>query len=202
MLTLKLKLIIKKYLKMKKLNTLKSIKLLAILFVSTIVMTSCSDDHDHDHDHEGELITTVSYTLTNGNDVVTLTFQDTDGDGPNLPSTTISGPLTANTTYTGLVQLLNETTSPAENITNEVQQEGDEHEFFYVSTVSGLTITKTDTDGNGNPLGISTSLSTGTAGSGSITVILKHEPTKPNNGTAAGAGGSTDVEVTFNVTVQ
>ena len=187
---------------MKKLNILKSIKLLAILFVSTIVMTSCSDDHDHDHDHEGELITTVSYTLTNGNDVVTLTFQDTDGDGPNLPTTTISGPLTTNTTYTGLVQLLNETTSPAENITNEVQQEGDEHEFFYVSTVSGLTITKTDTDGNGNPLGISTSLSTGTAGSGSITVILKHEPTKPNNGTAAGAGGSTDVEVTFNVTVQ
>lgn len=202
MLTLKLKLIIKKYLKMKKLNTLKSIKLLAILFVSTIVMTSCSDDHDHDHDHEGELITTVSYTLTNGNDVVTLTFQDTDGDGPNLPTTTISGPLTANTTYTGLVQLLNETTSPAENITNEVQQEGDEHEFFYVSTVSGLTITKTDTDDNGNPLGIATSLSTGTAGSGSITVILKHEPTKPNNGTVAGAGGSTDVEVTFNVTVQ
>ena len=43
---------------------------------------------------------------------------------------------------------------------------------------------------------------TGAAGTGTVTIVLKHEPTKPNNGTAAGAGGSIDVEVTFPITVQ
>ena len=84
----------------------------------------------------------------------------------------------------------------------EIEEEDDEHEFFFTSSVSGLTISKTDTDGNGNPLGLETSITSGAAGSGSITVVLKHEPTKPNDGTSASAGGSTDIEVTFNVTVE
>lgn len=188
---------------MKITNTTKITKLLAILFISALTFTACSDDdhEEEDHDHEEELITTVNYTLTNGNDVITLTFSDPDGEGGNDGTYTISGPLTASTTYTGAIELLNESESPAEDITEEVKAEGDEHEFFYTTTVSGLTIEKTDTDGV-NPLGIETSVTTGSAETGTITVILKHEPTKPNDGTSTGAGGSTDVEVTFTVTVQ
>jgi hypothetical protein len=183
---------------------MKTIKLLSVLFIATLTFTSCSEDHDDDHDHgsEEELITTVNYTLTNGSDVVTLTFSDADGEGGNDGTYSVSGPLTSNTTYTGVIELLNETDSPAEDITEEVIAEADEHEFFYTSSVSGLTIEKTDTDSNGNPLGIETSLTTGSNGAGTLTIILKHEPTKPNNGTASNAGGSTDVEVIFNVTVQ
>lgn len=184
---------------------MKTIKLLAILFVSALTFSACSeDDHDHDddHDHEEELITTVKYTLTNGTDIVTLTFSDPDGEGGNDGSYNVSGPLTSNTTYTGVIELLNETESPAEDITEEVKEEGDEHEFFYTTDITGLTITKTDVDANNNPLGIETDVMTATAGTGVITVVLKHEPTKPNDGTADGANGSTDVEVTFNVTVQ
>lgn len=184
-------------------KTLHTIKLITILFISSLLLYSCSDDHDEEgHDHEEELITTVTYTLTNGSDIVTLTFQDLDGEGGSDGTTTVSKPLTANTTYTGSIQLLNETESPAENITTEVQEEGNEHEFFYSSSFADVLITKTDTDMNGNPLGIETSLTAGNAGSGTLTILLKHEPTKPNNGTSAEAGGSTDVEVTFSIEIQ
>lgn len=189
-----------------KLKTMKTIKLLALLFISSLAIGCSSDDdgHDDDHDSEEELITTVIYTLTNNADsadVVTLTFTDLDGEGGADGTYIISGPLTASATYSGSIMLLNATENPAEDITEEVKDEADEHEFFYSNT-SGLTITKTDVDGDGNPLGIETTVNTGDVGTGTITVVLKHEPTKPNDGTAAGAGGSTDVEVFYSVEVQ
>lgn len=188
---------------MKITNTIKITKLLAILFISVFTFTACSDDDDDDHDpdSEEELITTVNYTLTNGSDVVTLKFSDPDGDGAIEPVYEVSGDLTANSTYTGMIELLNETESPAEDITEEVKEEADEHEFFYTSNISGLAITKTDADGNGNPLGVETSLITAGAGSGTLTIVLKHEPTKPNDGSSSSARGSTDVEITFDVTI-
>ena len=184
-------------------KTLHSIKLIALLFISSILLSSCSDNHeDDDHDHEEELITTVTYTLSNGADIVTLKFQDLTGGSIEDATYDVSGPLTANTTYTGSIQLLNETESPAEDITEEVQEEADEHEFFYASSVAGVSITKTDMDSNGNPIGIGTALTAGNAGTGTLTIILKHEPTKPNNGSSDAAGGSTDVEVSFLIEVQ
>jgi len=183
-------------------NTIKTTKLLAILFISALTFTACSEDDHDDHGHEEELITTVNYTLTNGNDVTTLTFSDPDGEGGNDPTYSVSNNLAANTTYVGQIELLNETESPAEDITDEIREEDDEHEFFYTTSVSGLTVEKTDTDGNDNPLGLITSLKTGDAGTGTLTIILIHEPTKPNDGTFAGAGGSTDINVSFNITVE
>ena len=181
---------------------MKTIKFLSILLISTLLFTACSSE-DPTPVNEEEVITTVTITLSNSRDIVTLQSRDLDGDGPNPPVVTISGNLTANSTYNGTIKLENETESPAENVTTEVTAEADEHEFFYTSTVSGLTITKTDMDGNGNPIGIAFTVDTGAAGTGNFGVILKHEPTKPNNNTAVSAGGSTDVDVTFtNVTVQ
>ena len=186
---------------MKTLKT-NTIKLFALLFISSFAFSSCSDDHDDDHGSEGELITTVTYTLTSGTDIVTLIFTDLTGGSLDDATYDVSGPLTANTTYTGVIKLENATESPAEDITLEVKAEGDEHEFFYATGIAGLAVEKTDMDGNGNPIGIETSVVTGTSGAGTMTIVLKHEPTKPNNGTSAGAGGSTDIEVTFNISVQ
>lgn len=185
-------------------TTIKTIKLLAILFISALTFTACSDDDhdDDDHDHEEELITTVNYTLTNGNDVITLSFVDLDGEGGSDGTYTVSGNLSANTTYTGTIELLNETENPADDITVEVKDEGDEHEFFYSSNITGVSVAKTDTDGDGNPIGIETTLTTGDTGVGTLTIVLKHEPTKPNDGTSDNAGGSTDVDVTFAISVQ
>jgi hypothetical protein len=189
---------------MKNIKTINTIKLLAVLFISTFAFTACSDDddHDEDHEHEEELITTVIYTLTNNNDTVTLKFVDLDGEGGEEGTYSVTGPLSANSTYIGEIALLNESESPAEDITEEVKEESDEHEFFYSSSISGLTVSKNDTDSNGNPIGITTALTTTDSGSGTITIILKHEPTKPNNGSATDAGGSTDVSVTFTVEVE
>ena len=104
------------------------------LFSYLVIMslTSCSSE-DPEIVNEEELITTLRVTLTpqGGGTTVTLQLQDLDGNGPNAPVTNVSGPLQANKTYTGVTQVLNETESPAENITLEVKEEGYEHQFFY-----------------------------------------------------------------------
>ena len=58
-----------------------------------------------------------------------------------------------------------------------------------------------DADSEGNPLGLSFILNTGMASSGGLTFTLRHEPNKPNTG-LENAGGETDIEVTFDVTVE
>ncbi len=185
---------------------MKTIKLLAILFISSIVLSSCSKSEDPEPVNEEEVITTVTVTLTNGNSTITLKSKDADGDGPGAPVVTVSGDLAASTTYNGIIELLNETETPAENITTEVKDEGDEHQFFYSATNSIATFAYTDTDSNNNPIGITFTLTTGAAGTGAIGVILKHEPNKTATGVKGGditnAGGSTDVDVSFNVTVK
>ena len=187
---------------MKTIKKMKTTRLLALLFISVLTFSSCQkDDHDDDdHDHENELITTLIYTLTSATDTVTLTFRDLDGEGGAEGTYEVSGSLTANTPYSGAVTLLNETEDPAENVTEEIEEEAEEHEFFYSSTL--LDVAKTDLDANGNPIGLTTTLIPGAPGSASLTIVLKHEPTKPNDGTVSNAGGSTDIEVTFNVNVQ
>ena len=115
--------------------------------------------------------------------------------------------LLANTTYTGTVTLLNETESPAEDITEEVAEEADEHQFFYqASTSLNVTTDYADADADGNPVGINFSLITGEASNGNFTVTLRHEPSKGASGVAEGditnAGGETDVTQTFNVIVE
>lgn len=180
-----------------------------ILLFSTVIamtLTSCSND-DPEIINEEEVITTLEVTLVpqGGGTTVTLVSRDLDGDGPNAPVITVSGPLQANTTYTGTTKVLNETETPAENITLEVEEEGYEHQFFYTFSNSIATVAYTDQDKNGRPIGIAFNLTTTTAGIGNLTVTLRHEPNKTAAGVVAGnitnAGGETDVEATFNLTV-
>lgn len=186
---------------------MKTIKLLAIACISAITFASCSDDNPTPTNEE-EVITTMRITLTpvgGGSDIV-LESQDLDGDGPNAPVVT-GGTLSANTTYNATIVLLNETEDPAENITTEVAAEAEEHQFFYTATGINPTFTYTGAnDSNGNPVGITFSLASGSAGTGTITVTLRHEPNKDasgvSDGNVANAGGETDIEVTFDITVQ
>lgn len=181
---------------------MKTIKLLAVLFIATLTFTSCSDDETPEEVHEEEVITTMNITLTSGDEIITISSVDLDGDaGSDLPDIT-GGTLQANTTYTASIELLNETESPAENITEEVEEEGEDHQFFFTSSDDSLTFTYDDEDTSGNPIGIDFSVTTNAAGSITMTVILKHEPTKPNDGTSTDAGGETDIEVSFPITVE
>jgi len=179
-------------------------KHLFFLALVGLVFTSCGDDEDPEPPNEEEVITTLQYALTSMDGSVTLSFQDLDGEGGNDGTTNVS-PLKANTTYTGTLTFLNELEDPAEDITEEVREEDDEHQVFFSNT-AGLTVTYNDSDDDGNPLGVVTTLTTGDAGTGTLTVTLRHEPVKDAEGVSDGditnAGGETDIAVTFDITVE
>ena len=183
----------------------KAAWMLPIILVFTF--SSCEKD-DPDPINEEEVITTLTYTLTpqGGGAAVVLSFQDLDGDGGNTPVIT-TGNLAANTTYSATLQLFNEVASPAEDITVEVLAEAADHQFFYASTSAlNASVSYSDEDGDGNPVGVASTVTTGAASSGNLTITLRHEPDKFAAGVADGdianAGGETDIEVTFSVTIQ
>ena len=176
------------------------------LFLATasLFLASCSDD-DNGPVNEEEVITTVITTLTNGSTTITLTSRDLDGDGPNDPLVTVSGNLTANTVYNGETTFLNELDTPADNITTEVEEEGEEHQIFYQIPSALGTIGYTDFDVNAKPVGLTFTYTTGNAGTGNLTVTLRHLPNKSAAGVAAGditnAGGATDAQVTYPIVI-
>lgn len=178
--------------------------LLASLALGALIFSSCEKDHAHVH-NEHEVMTTLTYTLTAADaDTVTLKFIDLDGEGGE-DGTTIGGTLKANTTYAGSIEILNETETPAEDVTIEILEEDEDHQFFFTTT-EGLTVSYSDKDENGNPIGQLNSLTTGGEGAGTIMITLLHEPNKSGTGVAGGdmteAGGETDIEVTFDVDVK
>ena len=189
---------------------MKNLKFLFLTLLSSAVIVSCSDDDDNPPPpiNEEEVITTLTLTLEpqGGGTAVVFTSRDLDGDGPDAPVITVSGDLAANTFYDGTVIVLNELETPAENITIEVLEEDDEHQFFYVpSTGSNVIVSYDDSDDDGNPIGVETLFETGDASTGTLTVTLLHEPNKDAAGVSDGdpsnAGGETDVTATFDYTV-
>jgi len=179
--------------------------LLLFALVISLVFTACRKD-DPPPISEEELITTLTYTLTSVNgEIVVLNFADLDGDGGDEPIIS-SGTLRSDQTYLGTLVLLNESETPSENITEEIAEEDEEHQFFFESNIAGLSFNYNDQDADGNPIGLSSTLITGSAGSGSITITLRHEPNKTaegvSDGDIANAGGETDIEVTFQVDVE
>ncbi len=190
---------------------MKNIKFISALVITGILFISCSSDDDNPVPiNDEELITTLTITLTSGNDVVTLKSYDEDGaDGPTAPAITVSKNLSANTTYSGVISLLNESENPAENVNEEIEEEADEHQFFLEGR-NGLNLTTTYTDkesdyltsGSENPVGITFDLTTTDASSGIFTVTLRHMPKKPNDGTLTDAGGDTDLSQSFDLTIE
>lgn len=184
-----------------------SLKVISGFLFVALLSFSCEKD-DPVIPHEEELITTLNYQLVpqGGGDTVVLSFKDIDGEGGNAAVVT-GGVLKANTTYDGSLSLLNESESPAESITEEIEEEDDEHQFFF-EKAGGLDvdISYADADADGNPVGLSTTLVTGAASSGTLVITLKHEPSKSASGVSDGlianAGGETDIEVSFNVEVE
>ena len=191
-------------------NTFKKISLLSL---SLIVLASCSNDDDNPTPvNEEEVITTANITFTpqGAGTTVELNYVDLDGDGPTEPTITVSGAFANNTTYMGSIELLNETETPAEDITEEVQAEDEDHQLFYTLTDATFgTFTYNDQDSNGNPVGVTFTLVTGDTPATvdtNLTVTLRHEPNKDganvSNGDITNAGGETDVQATFSISRQ
>ncbi|WP_299122789.1 type 1 periplasmic binding fold superfamily protein [uncultured Winogradskyella sp.] len=184
---------------------MKTIKYLFIAILSSTFFMACSDDDTPVLVNEEEVITTVQLTLipVGSGDTVIFESKDLDADGPNAPVITTMGSINASSDYIGTVKFLNELEDPAEDITEEVADEADEHQVFYsFSGNSNSSVGYSDADEDGNPIGLSINFNSGTAATGNtVTITLRHEPTKDASGVSDGditnAGGETDVEATF-----
>ncbi|WP_116124862.1 type 1 periplasmic binding fold superfamily protein [Lewinella sp. IMCC34183] len=183
-------------------------RLLSLLPLLLLLFTSCGDKDDPVIENEEEVITDLVYVLTpvDNGETVTFRFSDPDGDGPEMATTDITGDLMANTSYLGTLSLTNASDpSDPEDITAEISAEDEDHQFFFVPS-GGLdvTVAYADSDNDGNPVGLLTEMETGAVSSGGLQIILRHEPNKAAGATISdptGAGGETDIAVTFPVSV-
>jgi hypothetical protein len=184
-------------------KNMKNLKFLSAALIASSLFIGCSKDDDPQPVDEEELITTLTVTLepVGSGDTVTLEFKDMDGDGPDSSDIT-TGNLVSGVTYSGSIVLLNETEEEPENITEEVEAESDEHQFFYTTTGElDVTTTYDNFDSVGEPLGTRFTLVAGAVSSGTLIFTLRHEPTKPNEG-LDDAGGETDISAEFEVSVE
>lgn len=195
----------------------------ALLTSSLLIFTACDDDDVPPEENPEEEITNVVLTFTpaGGGSAVTATSIDPDGDGPdNSVETEIV--LAANTTYTLSMQLTDaRDPSDIENITEEIEDEDDEHMFFFGWTEGLFTdpegdgnidsradlVNYEDQDGDGLPLGLETEWATGDAAIGTFRVVLKHQPpledgTLIKTATSTATDGESDIDITWDITIQ
>ena len=205
---------------MKTLENFKTLRILALL-IMTITIVSCSDDDEApEEENEVEVITDVALVFTNTNDpndVVRATAEDPDGEG--VQDLIVDGAITlsTSTTYTLTYEIFNNLETPGEDIGEEIEEEDDEHQFFFSFTDGAFAsptgngnvdnasdpLNYADTDDNGNPIGLETTWTTGAnplAGQ-NFTVVLKHQP-EVKTATSGSTDGDTDFNLSFTLNVQ
>jgi len=160
---------------------------------------------------------TLTFTPSGGGTVVTASATYPDGEG--VQDIMVDGPinLAAGVTYTLAVTLINELAEPTDeeyNVSEEVEEEADEHIFFFAWTNNVFSdpagngnidnradpLNYEDEDANRQPLGLETTWTAGTAASGTFRVVLKHQPDL-KTATSDVNVGETDLDVTFTITV-
>jgi hypothetical protein len=184
----------------------KNVLLTAVVLFSFVLLNGCKKDEIVDP-NEGELITTIRLKFTNtlaGSAVpLVYEFKDLDGEGGAAPTKFDDIVLQKNIPYSCEVTVLNESVSPADDITNEIKAEANDHQFYFVPSNSNLlSVSNYDTDTQGLPLGVNSFWVTGiNPGTGTIKVALKHKPgTKAANDPIT--KGETDIELDFNLIIQ
>lgn len=167
------------------------------------LLAGCNDKADEPQPaDENELITTVNLKFTEQGTTTTQTFswQDKDGDGGQAPTKFDKITLKPNATYDLTVELLDESKTPTESISDEVAEESDEHLFVYtVNPATLATYTYGDKDAKNLPIGLKGTIKTGAAAVGNLRVQLRHQP-GTKDGTAT--PGNDDVNLAFDLTVQ
>jgi hypothetical protein len=174
-----------------------------LLLCTAVLFTQCKDSGDDiEPADENELITTITLNFKEAGTgtETSFTYNDPDGDGGNAATKFDSISLKANTEYTLTVEFLDESKTPAEDITDEVAEESDEHLLIYTaSPTTLLTYTYGDKDVNNYPIGLTGTAKTGAAGTGKLKVQLRHQP-GAKNGTPT--PGSDDVNLDFILNVK
>ncbi len=152
--------------------------------------------------NEEELITTMKLTFVDSAGALsdqTFYFQDIDGPGGNAPSQFDTIRIQPNRTYLVTIELLNESLSPASNISDEVLEEAGDHLFCFDPLINNnLTIVRTDSDGT-YEVGLSSKWTTFASSSGMIKIRLKHQPGIKNGSCDV---GETDIELDFQLEIE
>ena len=185
---------------------MKNKNLMMVLLVgAALIMNSCKKETIDPN--ESELITTVRLKLTNtfssSINPLVYEFKDLDGEGGAAPVKFDDIVLQKNIPYICEVTVLNESVSPADDITKEIKAEANDHQFYFVPSSSKLlTVSNYDTDTQGLPLGLSSFWVTGlNPGTGTLRLVLKHKPgTKAANDLIN--KGETDIELNFKLIIQ
>ncbi|MEO0733538.1 MAG: hypothetical protein AAFZ52_11930, partial [Bacteroidota bacterium] len=169
-------------------------------------------------ENEEEVITDVILTWSpiNGGDTIRARAQDPDGPGVRDLEVLDDIELLESTEYTLTVELLN--TIDDEDITEEIEDEDDEHQFFFAFTDQAFTspagdgnvdnrddpIDYDDMDENGLPVGLKTLWETECAEIAGMMdtfrIVLKHQPDIKDDMSTA-QDGETDIDLTFNVNI-
>ena len=185
--------------------------------LTLFILTACEEDEAApEEENEVEVFTDVKlvFTPTGGGAAVEAAAQDPDGAGVQELQVLGAINLAANTSYTLTMVIENCLESPCELMNEEIEEEDDEHQFFFAFTNDAFTspagngnidsasdpINYNDSDGNGNSLGLNTSWTTGSASSGTFTVQLQHQP-DVKTATSGSTDGDTDFALTFNLNI-
>lgn len=173
------------------------LKASAAIFMGSLLFSSCKKD-DPEPVNEEEVITTLIVNLRDVGTGATesFIFRDPDGDGGNPPTVFDEIDMEAGKEYECTLSVLNESVTPAEDITEEVLNEDVDHQFYFAPTGNSANVTVTDLDANGLPLGLESTWNAGAAGTGTMKITLKHKPGEKNAGDPVTVG-ETDIEIDF-----
>lgn len=184
---------------------------IAILTTALFTLVSWSSCNKPEKDvdipePDNEVITTIKLSATNVADTtdnVTAQWRDLTPNDGNPDLSQVGMTLKKDAVYTVSLTFLDETKSPAGDITQEVRDRANYHLICY-TPASGLNLTVQRTDHDGNTpqmeLGLQSKFTTAAASTGGLQVALHHQPSG-KNGTDCSIG-STDAQVTFAITIQ
>ncbi len=172
------------------------------LFLLFATAAGCKKASNPNNETEHAAVNGVELIFRQGTTVVgTFIAEDPDGDGGNPPTRIDRINLNNGQSYTMQIVVKNISNGVVKDITPTIQQQGREHEFYYLASGVSVAVTKTDRDSNGFPLGIQSTWVAGAAGSGNVTVKLMHKPLikGPNDDPSK---GHSDLQVVFPITIQ
>jgi hypothetical protein len=199
--------------------TYKFHTIIFIAILGVLTFSGC-DNNDPQKEDVPELITkaTLTFTPASGTPIIATA---TDPDGEGVQSIKTDGPivLQKSTSYVLSITLINGLAAPTDaeyDVTSEVEEEGDEHMFFFSWTGNAFQVP--DGDGNidrradrvdytsldkqGLPLGLTTSWKTADIATQGATfrILLKHQPMLKST-TSSSNDGETDLDVSFDLRV-
>jgi hypothetical protein len=180
-----------------------------VFICATASLMGCRDHVINGPTNEEELITTLGLSFTEldqagepAGEPIQFFWRDVDASGnPEIDAVLLK----AQRSYRLEIAVLDESRTPAVNITAQIIEEALEHQFFFLTDGFDATISYDDSDAAGKPLGVQNIVTTGSPGAGSLTVVLRHEPEKNapgvQDGEISNAGGETDIEAIFPLTL-